>query len=151
VAKKARNNIVITAVVLALGAGLLIWAAMDSQWVQTVSAQDVINNLQTYKSKSLQIFGKVAVGSVKEENSATEFDLYWPKDKEMSSQTLHVKYTGLSKVNLTGGSDVLIDCKVNEQGQVNASRILTKCPSKYKSVTADEKNTLSPQGADIKK
>jgi cytochrome c-type biogenesis protein CcmE len=28
---------------------------------------------------------------------------------------------------------VLIDCRIDEQGQVTANKILTKCPSKYTS------------------
>lgn len=134
------RNVVIMALVLACGAGLLIWAAADAQWVQTVSAQEVINNLAAYQSKSLQVYGRVVPGSVKEREQAIEFELYWPNEQEKPTQVLHVKYTGLSKVILVGDSDVLIDCKVGEGGETTASRILTKCPSKYKSRNTENKS-----------
>jgi cytochrome c-type biogenesis protein CcmE len=134
------NNLLIAALAFACGAGLLIWAAVDAQWVQTVSVQDVVNNPAAYKSKSVRIYGCVASGSVKEEGQATEFELYWPRESQNPTQLLRISYTGLTKVNLTGGSDVLIDCKIDEQGRAVASRILTKCPSKYKSRdTKDQK------------
>ena len=136
--KKARNTVII-ALVLACGAGLLIWAALDAQWVQTVSAQDVMENLASYKSKSLQVFGKVVPGSVKEQGRLTEFELYWPSGGKTTAQTLQVKYSGLSKVNLAADSDVLISCRIDEQGQVDANKILTKCPSKYQGRNAEDK------------
>jgi cytochrome c-type biogenesis protein CcmE len=138
VTRKTRN-VVIAALVLACGAGLLIWAAADAQWVQTVSAQEVINSLDAYKSKSLQVFGKVVPASIKEQGHAVEFELYWPKEGQKTLQTLHVKYTGLIKVSLAADTDVLINCRVDEQGQVTANKILTKCPSKYSTRNATDK------------
>lgn len=130
---KRTQKLVISALVLMCGAGLLIWAAADAQWVQTVSAQDVLNNPPAYKARSLQIFGKVMPGSIKEKGKETEFDLYWPEENEVASQALHITYAGITKVNLLADSDVLIHCKIDEQGQVTANKILTKCPSKYTS------------------
>jgi cytochrome c-type biogenesis protein CcmE len=127
------RNLVIMALFIACGTGLLIWAAMDAQWVQTVSAQDVLSNPAAYKLKSLQIFGKVVPDSIKEKSHALEFDLYWPKQKRIETGVLHIRYAGLTKVNLIAGSDVLIECRIDEQGQVTANKILTKCPSKYTS------------------
>src|SRR5512137_2872858 len=112
--KKTRNVLIII-LVLACGAGLLIWAAVDTQWVQTVSAKEVMDNPPAFKAKSLQVYGCILPGSVKEAGGATEFELYWPRELQKPTQTLHVRYAGLSKVNLVGGSDVLIDCKLNEQ------------------------------------
>ena len=60
------RNVVIAALFIACGAGLLIWAAIDSEWVQTVSAHDVLSNIAAYKSKSLQVFGRVVPDSIKE-------------------------------------------------------------------------------------
>jgi cytochrome c-type biogenesis protein CcmE len=131
--KKKTQMVVILVLALALGTGLLFWAAMDAQWVQTVSAQEVINNPAAYRTKTLQIYGKVVPGSVREQGSMLEFELYWPSGDPKAGGLLHVKYSGLTKVNMADDSDVLIDCRVDEQGGAIANRILTKCPSKYKS------------------
>jgi cytochrome c-type biogenesis protein CcmE len=128
---KRTRNAVVTVLVLACGAGLLIWAAVDAQWVQTISAQEFIDNAAAYKGKTLQVYGKVAPGSVKEQGQAMEFELYWPKGQEKTGGLLQVNYSGLRKVDLVDAADVLIDCRVDENNMVNATRILTKCPSKY--------------------
>jgi cytochrome c-type biogenesis protein CcmE len=136
--KKTRNVLIII-LAFVCGAGLLVWAAVDAQWVQTVSAKEVMDNPMAFKAKSLQIYGCIEPGSVKEAGGTTEFDLFWPRELQKPTQTLHVRYAGLTKVNLIGGSDVLIDCRLTEQGQAEATRILTKCPSKYVSRKAEDK------------
>jgi cytochrome c-type biogenesis protein CcmE len=133
------HKVLITGIAVLLGVGLLVWAAADAQWVQTVSAQQCIDNLAAYKGKSLQIYGKVVPGSVQEQGQAMEFELYWPDVNGNKGELLRVKYAGLRKVNLNNDADILIDCDVDDMGLVSANKILTKCPSKYKSRSSEGK------------
>jgi cytochrome c-type biogenesis protein CcmE len=141
VTKKLRN-VTITVLALTAGAGLLIWAAIDAQWIQTISAQELINNPVAYKSRPIQVYGRVVPGSIKEVGNSIEFDMYWPGAASRTAERLaknaqnygklHVRYVGTAKIGLTNDAEILVNCTEKDLNKVEASRILTKCPSKYK-------------------
>lgn len=86
-----------------------------------------------YADQKIQVSGNVVENSFKTENDVLTFDIYDPQGD--MTQQLHVRFEG--GVSATFGNDVTAICtgKVGQDGVLNATELVTKCPSKYENAT----------------
>lgn len=87
----------------------------------------------TYADQKIQVSGNVVDNSYSTEGNVLVFSIY-DKDGDHSEQ-LKVRYEG--GVSATFGNDVTAICtgKVDSEGVLRASELVTKCPSKYENAT----------------
>ena len=80
----------------------------------------------TYE-KNVRVAGRVVAGSVQEDNTnlITRFTIAYEQE------SLPITYKGVLPAGFKEDIDVTIDGKLSQSGIFQASRILTKCPSKY--------------------
>jgi cytochrome c-type biogenesis protein CcmE len=109
---------------------LLAWSVLDGQWVKTISVSAYLDDPGRYGESELQIYGKIVAGSIEKQAQGTAMKIRGEDGRE-----LKVIYTGLKYVNLKDNADVLVQCRA-AGGEIKASSILTKCPSKYQSQQA---------------
>ena len=86
-----------------------------------------------YQGKRVQVTGNVVENSYSTEGDVLSFTIYDPEDG--SAPVLPIVYDG--SVSATFGNDVTAICtgKMSEDGVLNCSELVTKCPSKYESGT----------------
>lgn len=86
----------------------------------------------TDQNQKIQVTGNVVPESFSTENAILTFRIY---DPDATSEELEVRYGGAAAS--TFGNDVTAICtgKVGADGVLEASELVTKCPSKYESGT----------------
>ena len=93
-----------------------------------------------YVDKKIQVSGNVVKDSFETKGNVLTFAIYDPAGD--STKHLQVRYDGAAST--TFGNDVTAICtgKIDDQGILHATELVTKCPSKYENST----NALSVSG-----
>lgn len=86
-----------------------------------------------YVDQKIQVSGNVVENSYETKDNVLTFSIYDPEGD--ASQQVKVRYEG--GVSATFGNDVTAICtgKMGQDGVLNASELVTKCPSKYENAT----------------
>lgn len=128
--KTKRRMVVVTGVIVIVLV-LILAVVGGTSSAKTVSVAEAATG--NYVDQKVQVSGNVVENSFVTEGNVLTFDIYDP-DGDMAQQ-LRVRYEG--GVSATFGNDVTAICtgKVGEDGVMNASELVTKCPSKYENAT----------------
>lgn len=86
------------------------------------------------EGQKVQVSGNVVPGTPATEGNALVFEIYDPEGS--SDQTVRVRYEGAA--SSTFGNDVTAICtgRVNAEGVLECTELVTKCPSKYENATS---------------
>ncbi|WP_251178440.1 cytochrome c maturation protein CcmE [Adlercreutzia agrestimuris] len=124
--KTKRRMIAVTGIIVIV---LVIVLAVvgGSSSAKTVSIEEATNG--NMADQKIQVSGNVVENSYETVDNVLTFSIYNPEGD--SSKQLRVRYAG--GVSATFGNDVTAICtgKIGEDGVLNASELVTKCPSKY--------------------
>ena len=113
------------------GGLIVLWAAVEAPWLETISAEQYLAQPSDFQSKKVQIYGKVVPDSIEPADAGVNFRIYsGEKDFDGTQPTLAVYYSAAS-VNLRPNTGVLLRCRIGPQGEVTILKVLTKCPSRY--------------------
>lgn len=128
--KTKRRMIAVTGVIVIVLVVILAVVGGSSSAKAVSIAEATAGNLVDQK---VQVSGNVVENSFKTEDNVLTFDIYDPNGD--ASQQLRVRYPG--GVSATFGNDVTAICtgKMGQDGVLNASELVTKCPSKYENAT----------------
>ena len=128
-AKTKRRMGVVTGVIVIVLIVVLAVVGGNSA-ARTVSVAEA---LEVQDDAKIQVTGNVAENSFALEGDVLTFKLYDAQSDPAAEQLLDVRYDG--GVSATFGNDVTAICtgKKNDQGVLNCSELVTKCPSKYES------------------
>lgn len=100
----------------------------------SVTIAQAMEGSYTNNDTKIQVTGNVVENSFTiDDDNVLTFSIYDPDGD--ASQQLRVRYAG--GVSATFGNDVTAICtgKIGEDGVLNASQLVTKCPSKYENAT----------------
>ncbi len=124
--KTKRRMIAVTGVIVIVLV-IVLTVVGGSSSAKTVSIEEATNGSMV--DQKIQVSGNVVENSYETVDNVLTFDIYNP-DGDASKQ-LRVRYAG--GVSATFGNDVTAICtgKIGEDGVLNASELVTKCPSKY--------------------
>lgn len=127
--KTKRRLIVVTGIIIVMLAIVLAVVGGGAS-AKTISIADAASG--KFANQRVQVSGNVVQNSFSTANDVLTFSIYDPADE---SQTVQVRYEG--GVSATFGNDVTAICtgKMDEQGVLQCSELVTKCPSKYESGT----------------
>ncbi|OHB55417.1 MAG: hypothetical protein A2Y07_02440 [Planctomycetes bacterium GWF2_50_10] len=120
-----KNKYIAILLFAAVGAGVLVWASLDSNWIKTMSVEEYLGKAVNLKQQQIQLYGKVA-GTA--DANGGGFDL-----KGSQGGLMHLSYDKTYPSNFKVGADVLVNGQVDEKGGITINSILTKCPSRYTS------------------
>lgn len=125
-AKTKRRMVVVTGVIVIVLVVILAVVGGTSS-AKTVSVAEAATG--NYADQKIQVSGNVVENSFVTEGNVLTFDISDPDDS--MAQQLRVRYEG--DVSATFGNDVTAICtgKIGQDGVLNASELVTKCPSKY--------------------
>lgn len=128
--KTKRRMIVVTGVIIMV---LIVVLAVVGGSSSAKPA--TISDLATgeYVDQKIQVSGNVVENSYTTEGDVLTFDIYDPNGD--ASQQLRVRFEG--GVSATFGNNVTAICtgKMGQDGVLNCSELVTKCPSKYENAT----------------
>ena len=128
--KTKRRMVVVTGVIIMV---LIIVLAVvgGSGSAKPVSISDLATG--SYADQKIQVSGNVVENSYKTEDNVLTFDIYDANGD--AAQQLRVRYEG--GVSATFGNDVTAICtgKLGQDGVLNCTELVTKCPSKYENAT----------------
>ena len=98
---------------------------------KAVTVADAVTS--DFADQKIQVTGNVVENSFETNGNVLTFSIYDPDGDP--SQELRVRYDG--GVSATFGNDVTAICtgKIEEDGVLHASELVTKCPSKYENAS----------------
>ncbi len=141
-AKKSNKSIYLAAAVLFLaGFGWLLFSGLSSDSVYFVNVSEALAVESKGGLKQARLFGTVLEEGLeaKEGGLGAVFTL---ADKDDTSKTLRVDYTGAVPDTFKPGVEVIVEGRM-AQGVVpatfKAATLMTKCPSKYEKIREEEK------------
>ena len=130
--KTKRRMIVVTGIIIIV---LIIILAVvgGSSSATSVTVAEAVSGDYTNTDKKIEVSGNVVDDSYTTVDDTLTFSIYDP-DGDASEQ-LEVSYEG--GVSATFGNDVTAICtgKINEDGVLVCSELVTKCPSKYENAS----------------
>ncbi|MDR3053394.1 MAG: cytochrome c maturation protein CcmE [Coriobacteriales bacterium] len=127
--KRTRQRlIVVTGVIVIVLIAVLAYVGSGGASKAVTLAQAVSGE---YANQRVQVSGTVVDDSYSNSNATLSFAIYDPEAD--NSQTLDVVFEG--PVSATFGNGIVAICtgKLDENGVLRASELVTKCPSKYES------------------
>lgn len=129
-AKTKRRMVVVTGIIVIVLVVILAVVGGTSS-AKSVSIADVANG--GLVDQKVQVSGNVVENSFETVDDVLTFEIFDPQGDP--SQQLSVRYEG--GVSATFGNDVTAICtgKIGQDGVLNATELVTKCPSKYENAT----------------
>jgi cytochrome c-type biogenesis protein CcmE len=89
----------------------------------------------SFVDKQVKVGGTVVAGSWDKKSNPMKFVIRGENDKTNTGPTLKVVYTGTVPATFGDGVVAIVTGKLDSQGTVTATDMITKCPSKYESAT----------------
>lgn len=122
---KIKPTYVIAAVLIAVSL-VLAYDAFTSYVSPYLSVSEIVRNNSSYSNRDIQVLGKVANGS-----STWAQDGSFLFDLTDEQSTISVTSRASVPQNFQENQDVVVVGRLLSPGNLNASEILVKCPSKY--------------------
>ena len=125
---KVLVKIAIGIIVIGGGIGYFMYQAMQSSWSYYYSVDDFMSGSDAVQNSSLRLAGIVKDGSVQRdlEKMLLTFTLTG-ENKEIP-----VNYSKTVPDNFTEGIEVVVDGRLDPEGNFKAEKLMTRCESKYK-------------------
>lgn len=126
--KKAKRRLVVVGGIVVIAMLVIVAIAGSGGSASSLSIGDVLGG--GYEGKKVQVSGSVVADSLTSEGSRAIFEIA-PEDGD-AAQELTVSYDGA--LPATFGTGVVAICTGTvTDGMLNATEMVTKCPSKYES------------------
>lgn len=124
--KRSRNRLIVVTVILAIVIAVLIWQSSlgSYSYYKTVSE---LKNDRSLVGVQVRVGGLVVKNSLKRDSSGYNFLI---SDKAGS---IRINYDGVMPQTFGEGIQVVAEGIYTSGGQLDASKIITKCPTKYRS------------------
>ena len=134
-------KVIIGVVVIGTAVGYFLYEAIESSWAYYYSVDEFVESpfcempqnddskvSNVDNNRIIRLAGRVKGGSVTRdaENMRLDFKLAGQRN------SVAVRYYGAVPKNFESGKEVVVEGKVDIDGVFNASKILTRCESKYK-------------------
>lgn len=127
--KKAKRRLVVVGGIVVIAMLVIVAVAGSGGAASSLTIGDVLGG--SYEGKKVQVSGAVVADSLTAQGSTAVFQIT-PEDDADTSQKLTVSYNGA--LPATFGTGVVAICTGTvDGGELAASELVTKCPSKYES------------------
>lgn len=128
--KTKRRLMVVTGVIIVVLAIVLAVVGSGSA-AKTISVAEAAGD--TYADQRVQVSGNVVDNSFSTQGDVLTFEIYDPEGDP--STTVRVSYTGAASSTFGNGVTAICTGKLASDGTLEASEMVTKCPSKYESAS----------------
>ncbi len=123
----------VTAVILALAFGGLLWTTLSEGTEYYKHVDEVMTDPGAWQGKRLQLHGYVVDNSILRRPDTLDYRF----KIQNNGSVVDAEYTGVVPDTFKDGSEVVIKGQLTPKGsfQVDANGIMAKCPSKYEPKT----------------
>ena len=123
----------VTAVILALAFGGLLWTTLSEGTEYYKHVDEVMTDPGAWQGKRLQLHGYVVDNSILRRPDTLDYRFRI----QNNGSVVDAEYTGVVPDTFKDGSEVVIKGQLTPKGgfQVDANGIMAKCPSKYEPKT----------------
>lgn len=132
--KRARNRLIAVTVVILVA---VVTAVLLSGTKQGAVYSDVkaVTSDSSLIGKRVKVGGTVIAGSWDKKSNPMTFTIRAENDTSGTGPTLKVVYTGAAPSTFGDGVVAIVTGKLGDDGVLQATEMITKCPSKYQSAT----------------
>jgi cytochrome c-type biogenesis protein CcmE len=118
--------------------GYLMYTGIRETSSYYLTIQEFLPKQADYGNTALRVAGRVQPGSIDYDPKTLRlrFHLGAFSDGAQSGQSVPVSFTGIKPDMFGDGRDVIVEGRYTD-GVLQASQVLTSCPSKYEAKTAD--------------
>jgi len=122
-----RKRVIFAVIVVALALGILVYMGMSQFTTYYLTVSEFQGKIDSFNGKQVRVTGQVVPESVKWDtgNVTLNFTI------SDGNASLPVVYKGVVPDTFNTGNDVVVEGKYDPQGMLLASKLITKCPSKY--------------------
>ncbi len=118
----------ITATVLLLALGGLLWSTLSEGTEYYKHVDEVMGNPGQWEGKRLQLHGYVVRDSILRRRDSLEYRF----DIQNKGRTVHALYTGIVPDTFKDDAEVVLKGRLQPDGfHVDPNGVMAKCPSKY--------------------
>jgi cytochrome c-type biogenesis protein CcmE len=118
----------VTAAVLVLALGGLLYSTLDEGTQYYKHVDEVMANRAQWEGKSLQLHGYVVRDSIQRRQNSLEYRF----DIQNKGQTVRALYTGIVPDTFKDEAEVVLKGRLGPDGfHVDPNGVMAKCPSKY--------------------
>jgi cytochrome c-type biogenesis protein CcmE len=129
--KRARMRLLgVTAIILIVIGAILYGTRSNAAAYQTVTQ---ISKGEVKVGDRVKVGGAVVTGSWNKQSNPMKFTIREENDNAGAGATLKVTYSGTAPNTFGDGVVAIVTGTLEKGGVVNASEMITKCPSKYES------------------
>ena len=135
------TKVIIASVVIGSAVGYLLYEVIDSSWVYYYSVDEFVDSQpvktsqkassqapKTADNRIIRLAGWVKKDSILRDTEKMQVDFELAGQKN----AIPVRFYGIVPNNFAADREVLVEGKAGTDGVFTASRILTRCESKYK-------------------
>jgi len=123
-----RKRVIFAGAIVLMAMGFLIYMGLSQFATNYLTVSEFLAEGESISGKQVRVAGQIVPDSVNQDikNFTLNFTI---TDGEA---TLPVFYQGLDVPDtFKAGTDIVVEGKSDRQGVFNASKLITKCPSKY--------------------
>ena len=125
-----RRHFLLVVAVLGVAIGLLSYKAFESSSVYYLRVSELKQKGESAYGDKFRVSGQVAPGSIQRDLGTLQFLI------TEGGQQLPVRYKGPVPDIFRDGAEVVVEGRYQSADLFEASKLLTKCPSKYESQPA---------------
>lgn len=122
-----RKRIILAVIVVAVALGVLIYVGVNQFTTYYLTVSEFLEKGDSLIGKQVRVTGLVVPESVKWDTGNVTLDFTIAD----GNASLAVVYRGVVPDTFKAGQDVVVEGKYDAQGMFLASKLITKCPSKY--------------------
>jgi len=139
--KRTRTRRIISVVIIAAAVSYFIYEAFQSSWayyysvdefvgsdIFKASGNDETGNARALRNHIIRLAGRVQKQTIKKDSEKMQLDFKLEGEKK----SVNVRFFGMVPKNFSGGKEVVVEGKIGNQSVFLATKILTRCESKYK-------------------
>ncbi len=125
----ATHRLCVGGIVIATATAYLAYLGASSSWQYYLSVDELMADETSFRDCRLRISGKVAPGSLHIASDRSQGALVL----QGAASKLAVEFSGTIPDNLAEGIEVVVEGHMQSAGIVQATKVLTRCASKYSS------------------
>jgi cytochrome c-type biogenesis protein CcmE len=122
-----RKRVIFAVIVVTLALGILVYMGMSQFTTYYLTVSEFLGDGASLNGKQVRVTGQVVPESVKWDTGNVTLNFTIAD----GNASLPVVYKGVVPDAFKAGQDVVVEGKYDPQGMFLASKLITKCPSKY--------------------
>lgn len=130
--KKSRNRLIVVTIIILVFVVFLVYRSSVGSYTYFKSVKELKKDTSLV-GVSVRVGGEVEKGSLKHDSKGYRFVL------TEESEKLKVNYRRVLPQTFKEGIFVIVEGKYKDNQEVDAEKIITKCPTKYQGKAEDEK------------